>query len=141
MQDDDLISKTQKEVEEFLNEAHELTKSEDTSTINMQPWNPPKINKTLEYMMGKNIKANMVRETVQELELENYSATKPERNPHYSGEIWEFGITKNMVDEDEDLYVKLKIEGEVDERFLTIMSFHPEEPPSEDKKLKFPYKN
>ena len=91
-------------------------------------------------MTEKNLKKQDVKPIIEELTLENYCATKLDTNANFKGEkIWEFGITKTLVDETEDLYIKLKIR-KFDDDYLLVMSFHPEEPDKPDKKLQFPYK-
>jgi len=78
---------------------------------------------------------------IKELDVSNYCATKPDCNLNFPNEyVWEFGITKNLVDRDEELYIKLKIR-KIEEEYLLIMSFHPEQPARPEDKLKFPYNN
>jgi hypothetical protein len=74
------------------------------------------------------------------LEVKNFSSTKKDRNENFPNEyFWEFGITTNVVDQDEDLYIKLKIR-EIEDEYLLIMSFHPEMPTCPENKLTFPYR-
>ena len=88
----------------------------------------------------KKRKKKDIQPIIEELSVENYCATEPDVNPNYSGEhVWIFGITKELVDEVEDLYIKLKIRNLGDECLL-VMSFHPEEPDKPEKRLQFPYK-
>lgn len=128
------------EVQDFLNQAKELAKSSETAIINSQIWAEGKVNKTRRYMAETGINDHDIRSVIQELSIENYCATKDDRNPNFpKEEVWEFGITKNLVDQDENLYIKLKIRV-WEERYLLIMSFHPEEPIKSEHKLSFPYK-
>ncbi|MCM1039010.1 MAG: hypothetical protein NC314_03590 [Roseburia sp.] len=63
-----------------------------------------------------------------------------DKNPDFSGEyVWIFGITKNLIDQNEDFYIKLKIK-QIEEEYLLIMSFHPERPGNPKDKLEFPYR-
>lgn len=134
------MQETPDKVEEFLEQVREILKDEDKWTINDEPWAARKVNKTLRYMTEKNLKAKDIKPIIEALTLENYCATKPDTNMNFKGEwIWEFGITKMLVDDVEDLYIKLKIRKFGDDCLL-VMSFHPEEPDRPEKKLQFPYK-
>lgn len=131
--------KSREEVEDFLGVINNLIEVDGIIQINNQPWKG-KENKTLRYMAETGIKKKDIIKVIQELEVQNYSSTKDEANPNFAGEkVWEFGITKNMVDRDEKLYIKLKVRKLADE-ILVIMSFHPEEPKDKDSILTFPYK-
>lgn len=75
------------------------------------------------------------------LTVHNYSYTAPDVNRNFPNEnVWVFGTRAEIVDKDYDLYIKLKIRN-IRENYLVLMSFHPEEPDDERKKLKFPYSN
>lgn len=75
-----------------------------------------------------------------ELQVSNYSYTADDYNKYFDGEqFWFFGIRKNIIDKDENLYIKLKIRT-IEDKILLIMSFHPEAPDEKSKKLEFPYK-
>ena len=90
-------------------------------------------------MAETGIDKKTILNVVRELEICNYSSTQQDYNPNFPDEcIWEFGLTKNLVDKDEDLYVKLKVR-KIEEEYLLIMSFHPERPPRPEDKLTFPY--
>lgn len=133
------MQETPEKVEQFLEKVKTVLLDENNWTINDSEW-IGKANKTLRFMSEKNLKKIDIKPIIEELTLENYCATKPEVNPNFKGEqIWEFGITKNIVDEEEDLYIKLKIRN-FGEDCLLVMSFHPEEPDTPEKKLQFPYK-
>lgn len=80
-------------------------------------------------------------ETIKELTVENYSYTETDYNTNFLGEeFWFFGISKKFEDEVEDFYIKLKIRMLSEDEFLLIMSFHPEQPVTEEERLKFPYR-
>lgn len=131
--------KNQSEVELFLKKVRYLTCQEENVLINNLPWNG-KVNKTRRYMDETGIRKADILEVIRELSVENYSSTQDDINKYYRGEqVWLFGITKNLVDCDEEIYIKLKIRKIGNEQLL-IMSFHPEEPKSKKDKLDFPYK-
>lgn len=133
------MQETQDKVEAFLEQVKEILKDDENWNINDEPW-VGKVNKTLRYMTEKNLEKKDIKPIIEELKLENYSATKLDTNSNFKGEyIWEFGITKTVVDDAEDLYIKLKIRNLGDDCLL-VMSFHPEEPNRPEKKLQFPYK-
>lgn len=131
------------EVQQFLNEVHTILDSvlEDRCSINDYEWAGKRVNKTRRYMAESGVKISDIKEVIKELRIENYSSTKDDRNDKFPNEqVWEFGITKNLVDTEEDFYIKLKIR-KFEENFLLIMSFHPEEPTKPEDKLQFPYKD
>lgn len=133
------MQETPEKVEVFLEQVKKILSDDANWTINDGAWFG-KVNKTFRYMTEKNLKKQDVKPIIEELTLENYCATKLDTNANFKGEkIWEFGITKTLVDETEDLYIKLKIR-KFDDDYLLVMSFHPEEPDKPDKKLQFPYK-
>lgn len=108
--------------------------------INNSEWAGNRVNKTRLYMAETGLKLCDIKEVIKELGVENYSSTKDDRNPNFPNEcVWEFGITKNLVDAEEDFYVKLKIR-QLDDTILLIMSFHPEKPTRPEDKLPFPYR-
>ena len=81
-----------------------------------------------------------IEKVISELQVTNYSYTADDVNIHFPDEqFWIFGITRNMIDKDENLYIKLKIRQFGDE-ILLIMSFHPEMPKDTEQRLIFPYK-
>lgn len=126
------------EVAKFLEESRSLIDAGRTR-INNVAWADGKVNKTQKYMAESGIGRAVVREVVKELNVTNYCITKEDKNPHFPNEVvWEFGITKNLVDKVENLYIKLKIR-ELKGGYLLIMSFHPEQPERPEDKLKFPY--
>lgn len=134
------MQETSDKVEMFLEQVKEILKDDENWTINDEPW-VGKVNKTLRYMTEKNLKKKDIKLIIEELTIDNYCATKPDTNTNFKGEwVWEFGVTKTIVDEAEDLYIKLKIR-KFDDDYLLVMSFHPEEPDRPEKKLEFPYKN
>lgn len=132
--------KSIEEVRKFLKKVYVLALSEEHTMINNRPW-AGKVNKTRQYMAETGIKAPMIREIVRELKVCNYSSTKDDKNDNFINEkVWIFGITKNIVDQNENLYIKLKIR-KFEEDELLIMSFHPEKPIKAEEKLVFPYKD
>lgn len=127
------------EVEGFLEKVRELLTDDEKVSINSGPWANGRVNKTRQYMAETGIHKGTMVDVIRDLQVSNYSCTKPERNPNFPNEyVWEFGVTKNLVDKDEDLYVKLKIR-KIDEEYLLVMSFHPEQPSRQEEKLTFPY--
>lgn len=81
-----------------------------------------------------------IEKIICELQIMHYSYTADDRNDHFKDEqVWIFGMTKNIIDKDVDLYIKLKIRM-IGEELLLIMSFHPENPKDNGQKLQFPYR-
>ena len=133
------MQETPDKVELFLEQVKEILKNDENWDINDTPW-VGKVNKTLRYMTEKNLKKKDFKPIIEELTLENYCATKHDTNKNFKDDwIWEFGITKTVVDDAEDLYIKMKIRKFEDD-YLLVMSFHPEEPNKPEKKLQFPYR-
>ena len=123
--------KEKAEVERFLDNVKQLIKLGNNIQINCLPWRGNRVNKTLAYMAETGIT---------QTDIEKVIYTADERNMNFRDEqVWIFGITKNVIDTDEDLYIKLKIRI-MGEETLVILSFHPEEPGCEEQRLKFPYK-
>ena len=136
----EVIIKTPEEVESFLKVVNELVCDDERTAINSAPW-AGRVNKTRQYMAETGIDKETIIGVIKELDVSNYCATKPDCNLNFPNEyVWEFGITKNLVDRDEKLYIKLKIR-KIEEEYLLIMSFHPEQPARPEDKLKFPYNN
>lgn len=134
-------TKSVEDVRKFLEKTANLAATSDKTQINNRSWADGKVNKTRKYMSETGITGHDIRSVVRELKVDNYSATKDDTNPNFSGEqVWEFGVAKNLIDREEDLYIKLKIKKVEDEELL-IMSFHPEEPIRPEDKLTFPYKD
>ena len=132
--------KSEEEVQRFLDNVRTLISGGTNIQINCAPWKGNRVNKTLAYMAETGVDQKDMERVICELQISNYSYTADEVNIHFRNEqVWIFGITKNMVDKDEDLYIKLKIRTFEDE-FLLIMSFHPEAPDGDNQKLEFPYK-
>ena len=128
------------QVIKFLRELQELAIDENHVQVNSGSWADGKINKTRVYMAESGITKSDMCKVISELNIENYCATKPDVNPNFTGEvIREFGIDKNLVDREEHYYIKLKVR-KFHEKYLIIMSFHPEQPMFQNQKLKFPYK-
>lgn len=127
------------EVETFLDTVRCLAEDGEGVSVNDKPWHG-KRNKTKEFMAETGLKLKDLREFVKELTVNDYSYTDLDRNSNFENEeVWIFGKSKSIVDTQEDLYIKLKVK-EWDDKMLVIMSFHREEPPSLNEKLKFPYK-
>ncbi len=127
------------EVQEFLSKAKYLISEGTNVQLNCMPWAEGRVNKTQQYMAETGIGKKDIENVVSELQVSNYSFTTDDQNSNFVNEqFWIFGITKNLVDKEEDLYIKLKIRM-IGEEMLLIMSFHPEEPENDNKKLRFPY--
>ncbi len=120
--------KAKEEVESFLNDVKSIISNGKNIAINNVPWSGNKVNKTLAYMAETQITQKDIEKVIYELQLSNYSYTADDKNVNYKDEqVWIFGITKTIIDKDEDLYIKLKIRI-FQEEMLLIMSFHPEKP-------------
>lgn len=131
--------KDRQEVQEFLSKAKHLISEGTSVQLNCMPWAAGRVNKTQQYMAETGIGKKDIENVVSELQVSNYSFTTDDQNSNFVNEqFWIFGITKNLVDQEEDLYIKLKIRM-IGEEMLLIMSFHPEEPENDNKKLRFPY--
>lgn len=131
--------KRKEEVRDFLKKVKKLI-AEGKVQINNLPWKGNRVNKTLAYMAETGIQKEAIEKVICELDITNYCYTDDDHNVHFKEEkVWIFGITKNMIDQSVDLYIKLKIRVVGDENLL-IMSFHPEEPAYDKRKLEFPYK-
>lgn len=132
--------KDKEEVQKFLDQVKELLAKPDSVQINIVPWKGNRVNKTLAYMAETGISQKDIEEVIRELQVIHYSYTADDRNMHFKDEhVWVFGITKRMVDQNTDLYIKLKIRT-IGQEILLIMSFHPESPGCNGQKLEFPYK-
>lgn len=128
------------QVKHFLSIIYELLETEDTWEINNKSWANGKVNKTRAYMAETGIGADVIKEVVKELRVKHYSSTEDDYNCNFKHEqVWIFGITKNLIDKDEKLYVKLKVRQFDNGDYLLIMSFHPECPRDLQDELKFPY--
>lgn len=133
------MTKTKQEVKDFLNRVKKLASDAERTQINNNPWAGGKVNKTRQYMAETGITKTVILAVIQELDEKNYSSTKEDKNPRFPDEyVWEFGIRKNLIDKEEELYIKLKIR-KIHEEYLLIMSFHPEMPETPEGKLQFPY--
>lgn len=127
------------EVQAFLDKMQSLINNDLTVRINNKSW-ANKCNKTQAFMAETGLKLKDIKEILQELQICNYSYTDIDYNQSFANEeLWIFGITKNIIDMEEDLYIKLKIRGSFIE-VVQIMSFHREQPSKPEDKLKFPYK-
>lgn len=132
--------KSKEEVRHFLDNVNALIRKGNRTQINCRPWKGNRVNKTLTYMAETGINQQDIEKVILELQVTNYSYTADDVNIHFPDEqFWIFGITRNMIDKDENLYIKLKIRQFEDE-ILLIMSFHPEMPKDTEQKLIFPYK-
>lgn len=133
--------RTQEEVQQFLNHMKSLIPKKDKVIINVRPWKGHRVNKTQAYMAETGIRLEDILNVLSELQVCHYSYTADDRNNNFKGQqVWIFGLRKNMIDRDEDLYIKLKILT-TDDDTLLIMSFHPENPGCDGQMLKFPFKN
>ena len=132
--------KAKEEVKSFLNNVKSLILEGTNVKINNVPWRGNKVNKTLAYMAETQITQKDIEKVIYELQVSNYSYTADDENVNFKDEqVWIFGITKTLIDKDEDYYIKLKIRI-IEEEMLLIMSFHPEKPNYTNQKLEFPYK-
>lgn len=124
----------------FLTTTKELLKNDEDWQVNMKEW-AGKTNKTRAFMAETGITRNDIKQIVCELSVKNYCYTRDDVNEKFPNEQFcFFGITKNIIDEDVDLYIKLKIR-KFDTDYLLIMSFHREQPGRPEDKLQFPYAN
>lgn len=127
------------EVHIFLDKVKSLASDKTKVFINTIPWKGNKVNKTLAYMAETGIGIEDIIKILYELQITNYSYTADDRNINFKDElVWIFGICKNIIDTDVDLYIKLKIKS-TDKDTLLILSFHPEKPGCNGHKLVFPY--
>ena len=130
--------KSENEVSIFLKLVFGILGDDNRCSINDAAW-VGKENKTRKYMNETGIKFDDIKEVIKELTVANYSSTENDGNKNFPNElVWKFGITKTMVDVEEELYIKLKIR-KFEEDTLLVMSFHPEEPKRPEDKLQFPY--
>lgn len=131
------------EVEHFLKEAHQIIKSTAgcRCQLNDASWAGGRVNKTRQFMYETGYKKEDMLKVISRLTVHNYSYTAQDVNRNFPNEnVWIFGTRAEIVDKDYDLYIKLKIRT-IREDYLVLMSFHPEEPDDEGKRLKFPYSN
>lgn len=135
----EIYQKEKGEVRGFLESVNDLIRK-GRVTINNRPWKGNRVNKTLAYMSETGLRQKDIEEIICELQVDDYSYTADDRNEYFKDEqFWIFGTTKNIIDQDTDLYIKLKIRR-IGEEFLLIMSFHPERPRWDEQKLSFPYR-
>lgn len=135
-----VYQKDKEEVQKFLNTMKILITKKDKIQMNVAPWSGNRVNKTQAYMAETGIDQDDIVKILSELQVCHYSYTADDRNKNFKNElVWIFGIRRHLIDEDVDLYIKLKIRI-IDDEFLLIMSFHPEEPGCDGHRLKFPYK-
>ena len=131
---------TVQKVKQFLSIVCELLETDDTWEINNKRWANGKVNKTRTYMAETGVGPDVIREVVKELRVKHYSSTEDDYNSNFKHEqVWKYGITKNLIDKDEKLYIKLKVRQFKNGEYLLIMSFHPECPEDIQDELKFPY--
>jgi hypothetical protein len=131
--------KDKEEVQKFLDCVKDIISKGTNVQLNNHPWHG-RVNKTLTYMAETGIGQQDMEKVICELQVSNYSYTADDYNKYFDGEqFWFFGIRKNIIDKDENLYIKLKIRT-IEDKILLIMSFHPEAPDEKSKKLEFPYK-
>ena len=105
-----LLVKKVEFVEDFLKKVKMFVNDKDKARVNDASWADGKVNKTLQYKTEKGITNDVIRSVVAELNVEHYSSTQKDINKYFPNEeVWIFGITKNLVDEDENFYIKLKI--------------------------------
>ena len=128
------------EVKGFLNDVKSIILSGANTQINNKPWKGNKVNQTLDYMAKTGLTQKDIEQVICKLQVSNYSYTDDDVNTRFEGEqVWLFGINETIIDQDEDLYIKLKIRT-INGKHLLIMSFHPETITEKNKKLEFPYR-
>ena len=126
-------------VHDFLAKTRKILENDEDWHVNTKEW-AGKINKTRRFMAETGITRNDIKQVILELFVKNYCYTSEDKNDNFPNEQFSiFGITKNFIDEDIDLYIKLKIR-KIQDEYLLIMSFHPEQPGRLEDKLQFPYK-
>lgn len=131
--------KTREEVIIFLNQVKLLLDDDSSWEINNCMWAGNRVNKTQLYLAEKNLSDDDVANVIRELQVCNYCYTEDDRNSNFPNEqFWFFGITRLIVDVEEDYYIKLKIRKFEDD-YLLVMSFHPEQPKCPEDRLAFPY--
>lgn len=128
------------DVNSFLTTTRKILENDEDWQINTKEWDG-KINKTRNFMAETGITRTDIKHILSELSVKNYCYTREDINNNFPNEqFWIFGITKNMIDEDVALYIKLKIRKIKDE-YLLVMSFHSEQPRIPEDKLQFPYED
>lgn len=133
------VQKNPCEIQNFLNMLTSILKTEEHVIINDDEWADGRVNKTRAYMAETGIKRADIIEVLKKLKVSNYAYTEEDRNKNYAGqEFWFFGIRECLVDKLEHYYIKLKIR-QIDDDYLLVMSFHPEQPAKPELKLTFPY--
>lgn len=126
-------------VHDFLAKTRKFLENDEDWYVNTTEW-AGKINKTRSFIAETGITRNDIKQVILELSVKNYCYTSEDKNNNFPNEQFSiFGITKNLIDEDIDLYIKLKIR-KIQDEYLLIMSFHPEQPGRPEDKLQFPYK-
>ena len=132
--------KDKKKVQDFLEKVKKIILHRNNVLINAAPWKGNRVNKTLAYMAETGISQKDIEKVICELQIKHYSYTADDRNENFKDDqVWTFGMTKNVIDKDVDLYIKRKIRM-IGEELLLIMSFHPENPGLNDHKLQFLYR-
>lgn len=135
----DRYIKSREEVNTFLNQVKVCLDDDSLWKINDEQWAGGRVNKTQAFLAEKNLHDDDVAEIIRDLQVANYCYTADDRNANFPNEtFWFFGITKFIIDSEEKLYIKLKIR-KFEEKFLLVMSFHPEQPPDANSELTFPY--
>lgn len=134
----DQYIKSKEDVDTFLIQVKACL-DESLWMINDKLWAGGRVNKTQAYLAEKNLHDDDVAEIIRELQIANYCYTVDDRNVNFPNEtFWIFGIKRYIIDSEEKLYIKLKIR-KFEEKFLLVMSFHPEQPIELDDALTFPY--
>ena len=96
-------------VHDFLAKTRKILENDEDWHINTKEWTG-KINKTRKFMAETGITRNDIKQVIRELSVRNYCYTRADTNDNFPNEqFWFFGITKNLIEEDIDLYIKLKI--------------------------------
>ena len=131
--------KTKEDVETFLKKAKACLDDDTLWKINDDMWANGRVNKTQLFLARKNLHDDDIAEIIRKLQVANYCYTADDRNANFPNEtFWFFGITTFIIDSEEKLYIKMKIR-KLEDEFLLVMSFHPEQPADLHNELTFPY--
>lgn len=122
--------KSNEEIIEFLDILKRVVKKGENVIFNLISKNG-KANKTSIYMAETNISKKDILEALLELEVGDFCYAQDDRNVYIGGEFWFFTRDYCLVDQVESMYIKLKLVDQEDEKML-VMSFHPQQPASED---------
>ena len=95
----DRHTKSEEEVNAFLNQAKKCLSDDSLWKINDATWADGRVNKTQTFMAEKNLHDDDVAEVIRELQVANYCYTSDDRNVNFPNEsFWLFGITRLIID-------------------------------------------